>query len=182
MPNAHGQLTREDFKAPAGQFRIIRGASDRQSSIIGDFHEVEFAIMVLLAVRATYRQYSFALYDENGLTNDHIRMTKPQRLLSFLREGSPASLHWIDQLREELSKAGQCLAYIGTDQDELNRHKVKICRRAVREAYEDLRRRPGNHPAYETIVEMSRIGGFKSWEEAGGKTDRELREYAWLRD
>lgn len=182
MPNAEGQLKREDFKAPEGQFRVIRQSGlNGPYSIFGDFTDWESTRLALNSARATHPEYGFNLYDESGPTNEHIRLTKPQRTLKFLREGSPTSLHWIAELREELSKANQSLVDIQSDEEELRRFEVKICRKAVREAYEDLCRRPGSRQNYETIVEMARIGGFKVWEETG-KTDKELRSYAWLRD
>ena len=71
MPNAHGQVTREDFKAPAGQFRIIREEmSDGQLSIIADFHQQEFATLGVQMARATHPEDVFTLCDENGIVEE----------------------------------------------------------------------------------------------------------------
>lgn len=112
--------------------------------------------------------------------NPYVGLTRPQHLLKFLREGTPTSRHWIAELRDELSKVGQSLADIGTDEEELRRHEIEICRRAVRDAYRELRW-SHSRKCYEEIIEAVRIGGFRLGEETGGETDESLQKMAWAR-
>lgn len=79
MPNAHGQITREDFKAPAGKYRIIREEkSDGQLTIIGDIHSREFAVLGMEMARSTYPEDTITLCDENGVIKDSLER-KPNK-------------------------------------------------------------------------------------------------------
>ena len=71
MPNEHGQITREDFKAPRGEFRIIREEmSDGELSIIADFTTRNFAEWVMTHLREEKGEDVYTLCDENGVVNE----------------------------------------------------------------------------------------------------------------
>lgn len=69
MPNTHGQVTDDDFKAPEGKTRIMREEmSDGKLSIVADFDNCNLALVALHAFRedTELSRDVFTLCNENG--------------------------------------------------------------------------------------------------------------------
>lgn len=69
MPNGHGQVTTDDFKAPAGKFRIMsEDMRDGALRIITDINHVECAMEITVCLRRDDLDeiFIFTLCDDQG--------------------------------------------------------------------------------------------------------------------
>jgi len=67
MPNAHGQITEEDFKALEGKFRIMKESmSDGDLEIVADFTREPVAIKVAKFLQEDNEEDVFTVYDDEG--------------------------------------------------------------------------------------------------------------------
>ncbi len=67
MPNEHGQVIEEDFKAPMGQFRIMKELmSDGDLEIVADVRRQATAEKVIHFLEIEDEENVFTLYDDNG--------------------------------------------------------------------------------------------------------------------
>lgn len=67
LSDPYYQVTPDDFKAPAGAFRIIREErSDGKLSIIANYDDRQLALVSLNAAREFYPDDVFTLCDEKG--------------------------------------------------------------------------------------------------------------------
>ncbi len=69
MPNTHDQVTRDDFKAPEGKYRIMREEmSDGLVTVVSDFNNPpRLALICLRALRAEFTQDMFTLWNDQGV-------------------------------------------------------------------------------------------------------------------
>ncbi len=67
MPNEHGQITQDDFKAPEGQFRIMKEEmSDGNLEIVADIHRLGYSEFILRALVEGNDEDVFTLCDDQG--------------------------------------------------------------------------------------------------------------------
>ncbi len=68
MPDKHGQVTEEDFKAPEGKHRIIcEEMSDGLRRIVGEFNLEKDARVALKAFSSAQPRDIFTLCDDRGV-------------------------------------------------------------------------------------------------------------------
>ena len=68
MPNEHGQITEDDFRAPSGQFRLMmEDMQDGEVKIIADYHILCIAQETTRTLRETASENEiFTLWDDQG--------------------------------------------------------------------------------------------------------------------
>ena len=77
MPDKDGQVTKEDFKAPKEQFRIIKeDMDDGELIIIGDYYDENMAIMAVICLVEENDYNFFTLWDDQG---NEICIVRPSR-------------------------------------------------------------------------------------------------------
>ena len=68
MPDKHGLITSEDYHAPAGRFRILRGHKKYgMQEIVGEFDNRSLAERVHRIFKESYAGHLFALCDSDGI-------------------------------------------------------------------------------------------------------------------